>query len=119
MRKPVSTFRAKLYFRPDGLGSATGGFGGRLPPTSIPPIRAKDSMAWLILDTFIGGVSRQRVETKHAPTEARRNRNSPNPDEIRTRTNPIALACKAFVRQEKSARDGVSRALSSSSVPRP
>jgi hypothetical protein len=44
-----------------------------LPPTSIPPIRAKDSMAWFILDTFIGGVSQTRLKNQQAvgPGDAR------------------------------------------------
>jgi hypothetical protein len=61
------------YLRPEGLGSVTGGLGVCLPPTSIPPIRAKDSMAWFILDTFIGGVSQTCLKSRQAvgPGDAR------------------------------------------------
>jgi hypothetical protein len=99
------------------LGSVTGGLEGGLPPTSIPPIRAKDSMAWFIFDTFIGGVSqtrlktnrpldqetraayrglhplsRQRVDKNHAPELAKYKENHPNPDEFRPRTIAVFLA---------------------------
>jgi hypothetical protein len=32
--------------------------GAGLPPTSIPPIKAKDSMAWFIFDTFMAASPR-------------------------------------------------------------
>jgi hypothetical protein len=109
----------------------TGGFGDGLPPTSIPPIRAKDSMAWFILDTFIGGASqtsRLDQETRaayRAPTllvVSASPTSMPQLDRrateiIRTLTNSVhgrssfSLVRKALRRKEKTARDGVSRTV--------
>ena len=44
------------YFRSDLADDLTG-FGLDRPPTSIPPIRANENMAWFIFDTFTAGAS--------------------------------------------------------------
>lgn len=49
--RPLAYFFELFDVRGAGLGA------GR-PPTSIPPIKAKDSMAWFIFDTFMAASPR-------------------------------------------------------------
>jgi hypothetical protein len=42
---------------PQELGQPETGLAPGRSPTSMPPIKANENMAWFIFDTFIGGVS--------------------------------------------------------------
>ena len=53
VRDPLSA-----YFRPDLVDGDLGGFELGRPPTSIPPIRANENMAWFIFDTFMAASPR-------------------------------------------------------------
>jgi hypothetical protein len=52
--------------RLEGREGDFGGFGVELDldPTSIPPMRAKDIMAWFIFDTFMAASPRQARGTR-------------------------------------------------------
>ena len=56
----AACFRFTLYLRSCGREDGRGAFGvvAVLGPTSMPPIRAKDSMAWFIFDTFMAASPR-------------------------------------------------------------
>lgn len=54
----VTRQRLDAYFRPDFVDDDLGGFELGRPPTSMPPIRANENMAWFIFDTFMAASPR-------------------------------------------------------------